>query len=191
MASSFVPSTVVEISPAVELPPDTPFTCQVTAVFVVPVTVAVNGCVASVASVIVEGEIETFTCADRLWLKPPTRPNINASVARLPCTECPGNRFRKFLSNIVPPCLRFSFVHELLKSAVNPACLTGFELLRLEDFLLFLFISIYFGNKIRTASSACQAFFLVFWRCKVNALGFRGQSAAVAFLSERRFFGSR
>jgi hypothetical protein len=35
----------LEIVPTVELPPFTPLTCQVTAVFVVPVTVAVNVCV--------------------------------------------------------------------------------------------------------------------------------------------------
>src|SRR5579864_2411843 len=61
--SLFVPNTVVETSPFVELPPLTPLTCQVTAVFVDPETVAVNGCVASVAIVIAPGEIATLTCA--------------------------------------------------------------------------------------------------------------------------------
>jgi hypothetical protein len=38
-------SPAVEIVPTVEFPPATPFTCQVTAVLEVPVTVAVNCCV--------------------------------------------------------------------------------------------------------------------------------------------------
>jgi hypothetical protein len=54
---------VVEISPTVELPPVTPLTCHVTAVFVLPLTVPVNGCVARVANVAVLGEIVTLTCA--------------------------------------------------------------------------------------------------------------------------------
>jgi hypothetical protein len=54
---------VVETSPTVELPPLIPLTCHVTAVFVLPLTVAVNGCVARVANVAVLGEIVTVTCA--------------------------------------------------------------------------------------------------------------------------------
>src|SRR5579872_1113242 len=54
---------VVDTNPAVELPPLTPLTCQVTAVFVLPLTVAVRGWVARVAKVAVLGEIETLTCA--------------------------------------------------------------------------------------------------------------------------------
>ena len=61
-ASFAVFSTVVETSPLTELPPLTPLTCQVTPVLVDPVTVAVNDCVASVASVTVLGEMETETC---------------------------------------------------------------------------------------------------------------------------------
>jgi hypothetical protein len=44
-AEGAVYSPEVEIVPTVELPPATPFTCQVTAVLEVPVTVAVNCCV--------------------------------------------------------------------------------------------------------------------------------------------------
>src|SRR6516225_2821094 len=54
---------VVEMTPTVELPPATPLTSQVTAVLVAPVTVAVNGWVASVANVAEPGEMETATCA--------------------------------------------------------------------------------------------------------------------------------
>jgi hypothetical protein len=56
-----VPGTVVETKPFVVLPPVIPFTCHVTVVFVDPVTVAVNGCVAIVANEIVLGEIVTLT----------------------------------------------------------------------------------------------------------------------------------
>jgi hypothetical protein len=41
-------SPAVEIVPTVAFPPVVPFTCQVTAVLEVPVTVAVNCCVAFV-----------------------------------------------------------------------------------------------------------------------------------------------
>jgi hypothetical protein len=68
-----VPGIVVVITPTVEFPPDTPFTCQVTAVFVVPVTVAVNCCVARVASVANDGEIETATCPTATWQTVPAR----------------------------------------------------------------------------------------------------------------------
>ena len=62
-ASLAVPRMVVEIRPLLEFPPLTPLTCQLTAVFVLPVTVAVNGCVASVANVTKLGEMVTLTCA--------------------------------------------------------------------------------------------------------------------------------
>src|SRR6185437_5835018 len=58
-----VPGTVVETRPTVELPPLTPLTCQVTAVLVLPLTVAVNCCNANVAKVAVVGEMVTLTCA--------------------------------------------------------------------------------------------------------------------------------
>jgi hypothetical protein len=48
MASLPVPRTVVEIKPAGAFPPTTPLTSQLTAVLVVPLTVAVNGWVARV-----------------------------------------------------------------------------------------------------------------------------------------------
>ena len=62
-ASFDVPGTVVETRPMVELPPLTPLTCQVTAVLALPLTVAVNGCVAKVAKVALDGEMVTLTCA--------------------------------------------------------------------------------------------------------------------------------
>ena len=61
-ASFAVFKTVVEITPFAELPPLTPLTCQVTAVLVDPVTVAVNDCVAIVPSVTTLGEMPTLTC---------------------------------------------------------------------------------------------------------------------------------
>jgi hypothetical protein len=47
-----------EIVPVVWLPPATPFTCHVTAEFELPVTVAVNACVANGATLAEVGEIE-------------------------------------------------------------------------------------------------------------------------------------
>ena len=51
----------VEIVPTVVFPPVVLFTCQVTAVFVEPVTVAVNCCVAPVCREAVVGEMVTAT----------------------------------------------------------------------------------------------------------------------------------
>jgi hypothetical protein len=66
----------VETVPTLEFPPVAPFTDQVTLVFVVPETVAVNCCVFPAAKVAVVGEtdtltvtagwIVTFACANRL-----------------------------------------------------------------------------------------------------------------------------
>ena len=47
--------------PVVELPPVTLFTFQVTAKLVVPVTVAVNCCIAFTAKATCNGDIETVT----------------------------------------------------------------------------------------------------------------------------------
>ena len=47
--------------PTVELPPATPLTSQVTAVFVLPLTVALNCCVVWVWRVALVGEMETLT----------------------------------------------------------------------------------------------------------------------------------
>jgi hypothetical protein len=47
--------------PVVELPPVTPFTCQVTAVFTLPVTVALNDAVAPARTSALEGETLTVT----------------------------------------------------------------------------------------------------------------------------------
>jgi hypothetical protein len=52
---------VVEMKPTVEVPPVTAFTCQVTAVFVVFATVAVNGWVAPVTTEAEVGERVTVT----------------------------------------------------------------------------------------------------------------------------------
>src|SRR5258708_8481394 len=52
----------LEINPVAWLPPATVFTCQVTAVFVVPVTAAVNCCVAKLLTVGVAGVTVTLTC---------------------------------------------------------------------------------------------------------------------------------
>lgn len=49
--------------PTVELPPVTPFTCQVTAVFVALLTVAVNCCVFPVCTLAVGGAMLTLTAA--------------------------------------------------------------------------------------------------------------------------------
>jgi hypothetical protein len=49
----------VSIVPTVELPPETPFTCHVTAVFVENVTAAVNCCVCAAATKTLEGLTET------------------------------------------------------------------------------------------------------------------------------------
>jgi hypothetical protein len=54
-------SPLEEIVPTVEFPPVTLFTSQVTAVFDVPVTVAVNCCVPFAATVAGEGETVTVT----------------------------------------------------------------------------------------------------------------------------------
>jgi len=52
---------VVDTVPTVALPPAIPFTLQVTAVFVVPVTVAVNCCVAPVTTEALVGLTLTVT----------------------------------------------------------------------------------------------------------------------------------
>jgi len=49
------------IVPVAELPPCTPFTCQVTAVFDDPVTVALKDCVAPARTLALAGEILTVT----------------------------------------------------------------------------------------------------------------------------------
>src|SRR6266404_8207408 len=49
--------------PSAALPPATPFTDHVTAVLVVPVTVAVNGCVSPRRTLTDDGVTETATCA--------------------------------------------------------------------------------------------------------------------------------
>ncbi len=52
------------IKPVAELPPVTPFTCQLTVVFDDPVTVALNGCEAPERTLAVLGETETATLED-------------------------------------------------------------------------------------------------------------------------------
>lgn len=49
------------IKPLAALPPVTPFTCQLTDVFDVPLTVALNDCVAPARTLTVPGETETVT----------------------------------------------------------------------------------------------------------------------------------
>jgi hypothetical protein len=61
MASLEVPGTVVEMSPTEKLPPAALLTSQLTAVLVVPLTVAVRDCAAKVARVTELGEIVTLT----------------------------------------------------------------------------------------------------------------------------------
>jgi hypothetical protein len=89
MASFDVPKTVVEINPLAEVPPLTPLTCQVAAVLVDPVTVAVNGCVAEVAIVITLGEIVTLTWANE-WAE---RPEISATRTATGATKARRPRF--------------------------------------------------------------------------------------------------
>src|SRR6516165_7764395 len=69
--------------PVVLLPPVTPFTCQVTAVFEVPVTVAVNWVWAPSATLTVEGETETVIMVPPtpLLLLPPPQPIIRNDPA--------------------------------------------------------------------------------------------------------------
>jgi hypothetical protein len=52
---------VVEIVPTVEFPPKTPFTLQLTAVFDVPVTVAVSCCVLPSSTLELEDDTITVT----------------------------------------------------------------------------------------------------------------------------------
>ena len=54
---------VVAIVPTEELPPVMAFTCHVTAVLELPITVALKSCVALVTRVADVGEIVTLTCA--------------------------------------------------------------------------------------------------------------------------------
>jgi hypothetical protein len=62
---------VVEIKPTVVVPPATPFTCQVTAVLVLFVTVAVNCCVWLVVTDAESGEIVIVTSVLEELLPPP------------------------------------------------------------------------------------------------------------------------
>jgi hypothetical protein len=54
-------SPEVSILPKVAFPPVIPFTCQVTAWFVVPLTVAMKGCLAPTSTVACVGDIKTRT----------------------------------------------------------------------------------------------------------------------------------
>lgn len=60
----------MEIVPAVELPPVTPFTRQVTPVLELPVTVAVNCLVWPVATLAEVGEMVTEICGGAVLLLP-------------------------------------------------------------------------------------------------------------------------
>jgi hypothetical protein len=62
IAAGAVYSPALDMVPTVALPPTTPLTCQVTAVFVVLETVAVKVCVLSTASVALVGVTPTTTC---------------------------------------------------------------------------------------------------------------------------------
>jgi hypothetical protein len=74
--------------PAVVLPPGVPFTCQVTAVFVVPVTVARNCTVAAGLTVVEEGV--TVTAIDEGGgLLPPQEPR-SRETARLGMSQTVG-----------------------------------------------------------------------------------------------------
>ncbi|MGH9208426.1 MAG: hypothetical protein ACRD1G_18045, partial [Acidimicrobiales bacterium] len=78
-AAGAVYSPDVETVPTVALPPVTPFTCQVTAVLLVPVTVAVNCCVVPTCTDAEVGAIETATTVTVrvtvvVWLKLPLVP---------------------------------------------------------------------------------------------------------------------
>jgi hypothetical protein len=64
--------TPVELTvPMIASPPFSPFTCQVTVVFVEPVTVAVKGCVAPPATLAEVGEMVMATPAAGVLLLPP------------------------------------------------------------------------------------------------------------------------
>jgi hypothetical protein len=67
------------IVPAAALPPGVPFTCQVTVVFVVPVTVAVNCVVAPGLSVAVVGVTVTVICEGGVLLLQDPRNTETAS----------------------------------------------------------------------------------------------------------------
>ena len=72
---------VVLIVPLVASPPTTPFTCQVTAVFVEPVTVAVNCWVVAPATLAVVGEIVMVTPAAVVSFLPPHPAQISAGIS--------------------------------------------------------------------------------------------------------------
>src|SRR6516164_2138299 len=76
--------------PVLPLPPVTPFTSQVTAVFEVPVTVALNWVCAPSATLTVEGETETVIMVpppSPLLLLPPPQPIIVNSPAENRTTD--------------------------------------------------------------------------------------------------------
>jgi hypothetical protein len=122
-ASLAVPRMVVEISPLTELPPPTPLTCQVTAVLEVPVTVAVNGWVASVAIVVKLGEMVTLTWAVHATEANPIS-SIAASVDGKGALPLIVDRYTNLLVIIMPPFRSFSRPHHLRNIS------NGFEMLR-------------------------------------------------------------
>jgi hypothetical protein len=99
--------------PAVELPPETPFTLQVTPVFDVPVTVAVNCCVLPSNTLELDDETVTVTDwdgggrdVDELTPPHPTRPPATANKRmtkkdllseKNSRAECPPRGFITFL----------------------------------------------------------------------------------------------
>jgi hypothetical protein len=75
IAAGAVYKPVVLIFPTVLSPPSAPFTSHVTAVLVVPVTVAVNRSVELGERVTAAGDTETATdCADGVLALPPPQP---------------------------------------------------------------------------------------------------------------------
>lgn len=81
---------VVEMNPTVDVPPVTPFTVQVTAVFVVLVTVIVNCCVNPVVTDADVGEMARVTVVVDVELLPPHA----ASTARIRNTTTPDKMTR-------------------------------------------------------------------------------------------------
>src|SRR5438046_2577762 len=74
--------------PTVALPPATPFTVHATAVLLVPVTVAVNGCVSPSRTLVVLGATDTATCDCTgstfvvVVLEPPPQPASHKAGSR-------------------------------------------------------------------------------------------------------------
>lgn len=87
--------------PAAALPPGVPFTCQVTPVFVVPVTVAMNCVLAPGLTVTVAGVTVTVIGGGGGILLPPQE--LRNAEAASPTTKKAGERMRSLVSAFTYP----------------------------------------------------------------------------------------